>query len=236
MNTPSSLQRFISRFSLVAGLGAGMAFVVPASVSAQTEGATAQRAERGERGHGHARGHRGHRGHGAMLRALNLSENQQAQIRAIHESARDQARELREAGRTDQTRARMRAIRQESRRLTMEVLTPAQKTQLEQLREQRGAQRIERRVTHMTEKLSLSPAQASRVRSILEAAKTQRQALRNGSAAGDERRQAMRGLHDRTRAAIDAVLTPAQRTQAAEHRAARGERRHRGERGDRGNR
>ena len=224
-----NLKRFINRVALVAGLGAGAAFVVPpASVSAQ-DGENSTR----QRGHGEGRGHRHghHRGHGMRaFEQLNLTANQKAQIEAIRESAREQRRELRG---TEGHREQMRAAHQESRRLMMDVLTPAQKAQLETLRETRQTAHLDRRIGRMTEKLSLTEAQATRIRAIFEASKTQRQALRNGSDAGVERRQAMQGLRERTEAAVAAVLSAEQRTALEAMHAERG-RRHHGPRGERG--
>ena len=224
----SNLKKLITRIALICGLAAGSTFVLPSAVSAQ-EAPQAREGQRARQGRGHHR--RGHGGH--LFRQLNLSDNQKAQLQAIRQSAHEQKRELRAAGRSEATRAQMRTLRTETRQLMMDVLTPAQKTQLEQLRAAKSAERANRRMARMTEKLELTPAQASRIEAIFEAAKSQRQALRNGSAAGDERREAMRALRERTHAAVDAVLTPAQRAKKAE----RGERGHRqGRHGNRGSR
>lgn len=215
----SSLRRFVTRVGLVAGLGAGVAFVMPPATAAAQSGDQVTRSERG-RGHGRHRAHRGHRrGHGMhrMLRQLDLSDNQKTQIRAILQSAREQGRELRGSGDRDA----MRALRQETRELVLDVLTAEQKAEMAELRERHQERRLDRRVERMTEKLELSETQATRIRAILEAAQTQRRALRNGSEPGDERREAMRTLRQRTKAAVAAVLTPEQREAAEAHRGER---------------
>lgn len=239
MTSKSPIKRFVTRVALVAGLGAGLAFAMPPTTASAQRGERASQGERGQ-GHGHhRRGHRGRRGHGMqrMLQQLELTDNQKAQVRAIMESARERGQELRGQGRSPENRAAMHELHQETRQLVLDVLTPAQKTKMEELRSQQQERRIDRRVSRMTEKLSLSDTQASRIRSILEAARTQRQALRNGSEAGAERREAMQTLRQRTKTAIDAVLTAEQRATLERHRAEHEGRRGRhGNRGNRGNR
>ena len=234
MNSPSQIKRFINRVALVAGLGAGAAFVLPAAQVSAQDGATATRQAdgQGRAGRQHRRGRRGHHGRGMMhgFRELNLTDNQKAQVEAIMEAAREQRRELRQ---NEGAREQMHALHEETQRLLMDVLTPAQKTQLEQLREQHQTQHLDRRVNRMKEKLSLSDAQVTRIRSIFEAAQTQRQALRNGSDASD-RREAMQALRERTKAAVSAVLTAEQRTALEVMHAERGERGERGRHGRRG--
>jgi len=237
MTPTSSIKRFVTRVALVAGLGAGLAFAMPVSSASAQRGDRASQAERGQ-ARGHHRGHGHRRGHGIqrMLRELELTDNQQAQVRAIMESARERRQELRGEGRSAETREAMRTLHQETRQLVLDVLTPEQKAKMEELRGQHQERRLDRRVTRMTEKLSLSETQATRIRSILEAAAEQRRALRNGSEAGTERRQAMQTLRERTKAAVDAVLTAEQRTaleaHRAEHEGRRGRHGRRGQRGE----
>jgi hypothetical protein len=82
-------------------------------------------------------------------------------------------------------------------------------------------QRLERRVSRMTEELKLNSAQGTRVRQILVEERTQMQALRDKNRAqGDANRDAnrdairtqMRTIHDRTEQQIEGVLTEQQRT------------------------
>jgi len=218
MTSTTNLRRFLTRIGLVASLGAGVAFVMPPATAAAQGGDRLSRAERGQ-GRGLHRAHRHRRGHGMhrALRHLDLSDNQKTQIRAILTSAREQRRELRGSG----NREAMRALRQETRELVLDLLTPEQETKMAELRERHQERRLDRRVERMSAKLSLSEAQATRIRSILEAAQSQRRALRRGSEAGEERRQAMRTLRQRTKAAVAAVLTAEQREAREAHRAER---------------
>ena len=156
-----------------------------------------------------------------MFRQLDLTDNQKAQIRAIRESAREQRGEHRG------DRAARRAAHQETRALIMDVLTPAQRAQAEQLRAAQATEGMTRRIEHMTERLSLTPAQVTRITRIFEQSQTDRAGLRRMQ--GEERAAAARALRESTKNAIEAVLTPAQRTQAAEMRENRGRRGQRGE-------
>jgi Spy/CpxP family protein refolding chaperone len=181
-----------------------------------------ERAERAEGTHAR-RGRHGHR----LMRELDLSDNQKAQIRAIRQSNREEMRALRGAERTDASRAALRTLRGESRRLVGEVLTPTQRAQLETLRTTRHAERLTHRIERMTEHLFLTPAQVRRVTSILEQSHTDRaQARRNGDARG-----AMQVVRERTRSAIENVLTDEQKAIRASHRSERGERGRHGRRG-----
>ncbi len=216
------------RLTLVAALAA------PASLAlAQTapDAVEAPRARRGGMNRAR-RGHRHHRGHfRQILRQLNLSDNQKAQLRAIFESSREQRRDLRSNGNPD--RAAMRALRQETRRLVNDVLTPAQRTQAAQLRRQHMTRRFDRRIERMTTQLSLTDAQKTAVTRILRDSQTRRRALReNGNVSPD----AMRTIRRETRTELSGVLSAEQmaglRQMRAEHRSRHG--RH-GRRGGRGN-
>src|SRR3712207_4371906 len=76
------------------------------------------------------------------------------------------------------------------------------------------AQRIERRVSALTERLQLSQQQATQVRQILTDESVQMGALREKGRGGADReslRSQMQSLREGTEKKIDAVLTDAQR-------------------------
>lgn len=141
---------------------------------AQTTGQDNQPKAHGEghRGFGKGRGHRGgHRGGGFMFRGLNLTEEQQARIKQIHEASAERSKPLHE-----QLRAKHQELRQlqeggtfnealATQKLTeaaslqaklmgerfrthqemLSVLTPEQKAQMEQKRAERQQRREQRR-------------------------------------------------------------------------------------------
>lgn len=122
------------------------------------------------------------------------------------------------------------------------VVAPAAGAQSEQQgrgRPERGqrmdpAQRIERRVSMMTERLQLSSAQATQVRQILTQESEQMRAIfEKGQNGGDREalRPEMQAVREGTEKKIDAVLTESQRKSYAELREQMRQRR--GERGER---
>jgi hypothetical protein len=95
------------------------------------------------------------------------------------------------------------------------------------------AQRLERRVGTLTERLQLSTQQAAQVRQILAQEQTQMQALRQKVEGGADReglRAERQSIHQRTEQQIDAVLTAQQRTTYRELREQMKERRKGGRR------
>ncbi|MEO0322949.1 MAG: hypothetical protein AAF447_08320 [Myxococcota bacterium] len=212
---------------LAFALGLGLAAPLPAAPTASAQ-PNAEEGERGQRGDRAHRGHRGHRGQGhglrAMLRQLDLSENQRTQVRAIMESARTRRAEIGAMPAGPERVAARQALRQETRRLTMEVLTPAQRRQAEALKREHVQNRVSARVDRMTERLGLDAAQARQVEALfLREARARMSARESGEgppdrAAREARRDAMRGQLAR-------ILTPEQLEQLEAHRAHRGERR-----------
>ena len=121
------------------------------------------------------------------------------------------------------------------------VLAPqagAQSEQQGRARPERGqrmdpAQRLERRVGMLTERLQLSAQQATQVRQILTQEQTDVKVLRQkgeGSTSGEALRPELKAIRQRTEQQIDAVLTAEQRTKYAELREQMQKRR--GERGE----
>lgn len=102
------------------------------------------------------------------------------------------------------------------------VLAPqagAQSEQQGRTRPERGQrmdpqQRLERRVSMMTERLQLSQQQATQIRQILSEEQTQMQALRQKAGDGADReslRPEMQSIRQRSEQRIEAVLTEQQR-------------------------
>jgi len=91
---------------------------------------------------------------------------------------------------------------------------------------------MERRITHMTERLSLDAHQVTMLREILTSARTQAETIRTGTP-GPERRVQFHALMQSTHGRIDAILNDTQRAQFAALRSqmrehGRGRRGHRG--------
>jgi Spy/CpxP family protein refolding chaperone len=121
------------------------------------------------------------------------------------------------------------------------VLAPQAGAQSEQQgRPERGQrmdpqQRLERRLSMMTEKLQLSQSQATQIREILTKENEQMRGLWEKAQGGADReslRPQMQSIREGTEKQIDAVLTEQQRTTYRELREQM--RKERGERGERG--
>lgn len=82
------------------------------------------------------------------------------------------------------------------------------------------AEGMERRITHMTARLSLDTHQVALVREIFTSARTQAEALR-AQAPSAERHAAFEALRTATEGRIDAILNDTQRAQLATMRAER---------------
>lgn len=221
----------LPRVALAAGLGAALGLVTPDASFAQTGarggagGTTVEATGEHCAGHRGARGRHGRHGfRGPLFAGLDLSDAQRAQIRQIMQEARAHRGEGDPRARRAQIHERIQA-----------VLTPAQRQRAQELRADRQRAHLERRVSRMTERLSLSAQQQQQVRSILQNAAMQRRALRE-QAENDPHsaRSAMRELQERTQASVRSVLTPAQQAQLDQLRARRAERGRRGHGGPRG--
>ena len=161
-----SLKFKLTSVFAVAVAAAGFTVSASAQDAAPTTKERIERHEKGERGgfrHGEKRMRGGHRG-GMMrgLHALNLSDAQKEQIRAIHEANRpdksnmEEMRSLMEAKRagtlTAEQKEQFRAFRQNARAKreqvhaqVLAILTPEQRQQLELKKQEMKQRREERR-------------------------------------------------------------------------------------------
>ena len=149
-------------------MGAGAAFAQQ-SDAAQQENAPGQMQREGRRGE--RWGKRGHKMMGMMrvLRELNLTDAQLAQARAIFERFAESTRLQREAlqqlrgqheqgAPSEETRARAKQLHgeirdamQRARAEVVAILTPEQRTKLEQMEQERKARHEERRARRRSE-------------------------------------------------------------------------------------
>jgi hypothetical protein len=138
-------------------------YLAAAAIAAASIPAAAQDAgpaQRGERGgdcrhhHGRGRGHHGdparHAEHRArMLTAiLGLDAQQEARVRAILAEAAAQHQAIRGEGRSEATRERMHALREEVEQRIEAVLTAPQRETMARIRAERERFRSERRERH----------------------------------------------------------------------------------------
>lgn len=186
---------------------------------------------------------RQHRGGGGsemrierMTEELGLDAGQEARIRVLIDNNKEQMERVRTMENSDERSAAMRANREAMHNGIQEVLTPEQRVKSEALRAERQAglaegrgerrgdgagrevnfeERSEARIQRMTTELGLSTEQVARMKQVDEQhmAKYERiRAMDNE----DQRRNAMQDARKSHRAAIQDILTPAQKARQKE--------------------
>ena len=158
-----------------------------------------------------------------VLATLDLSEEQRDAIKELREARRAQMKKLR-ASRERPTRAELRARREAMKESFAAILTPDQLARLEEIKSQgKGSQprgHRQRRPLRELRSLDLSEDQQSRLKALRERATEERAARRaSGERPTTEERKVQR---DAMEAAVAEILTPEQRLQLEERRAARG--------------
>ena len=110
----------------------------PDKPQTQSDDGTQSQPEHPHRGRG-MRGMRRGQGMSALAQKLNLTDEQKQQFRQIHQQMMKQARAIHKDSSLsdDQKRDKMQQLRKQSHQQMFSILTPEQKDQLKQLREQR---------------------------------------------------------------------------------------------------
>src|SRR5437899_10738839 len=135
-----NMSRYFLSFAVLALISTGGASVQQPSDPGQAQGTTQQEAgRRGAYGRGASQ-----RQHMAMLaRKLNLNDAQRRQFFEIGQRAHEQAMTIRNDSslNADQKKEKLQALRKQSHQEMFAVLTPEQKEQLKQMREQMQKER-----------------------------------------------------------------------------------------------
>jgi Spy/CpxP family protein refolding chaperone len=170
-------------------------------------------------------GHRGHRGgHQMMIQKLNLSQQQQDQLKPIFEKQREQAKAIKQdtSLNEEQKKQKFDALRQGTQTQVNAVLTPEQQQQWAQMKEQGKQHMGERRGNmgaRMAEKLNLSQQQQDQLKPIMEKQRAQAKAIwQDNSLSQDQKREKMQALHQESQTQINAILTPEQQQQMQQMR------------------
>lgn len=228
-----------STYKMAALAVLGLSTVLGTGISAQAApGTNGANGEQGA-GRGGRKGGRGGMNLRGMAQKLNLSAAQQSQIKAIFESSRAQSQQIRgDASLTEaQQKERLKAVHKASRDAVMNVLTPAQKAQLQQMMAQkrggRGGNGRNGDGRNMTQELNLSAAQKEQMKSIRQRSRAAIMELRDDtSLSPQEKRARMRTIRTQVQDSINAILTPEQQAKMQElrqeRRANRGDRRNGG--------
>ncbi|WP_291726242.1 Spy/CpxP family protein refolding chaperone [Bernardetia sp.] len=149
-----------------------------------------------------------------MKEELDLSDAQVEQIKALHEKKREEMKKLRSEAKeeNEERRAKMKAHHKEMKAEIDKILTPEQRKKAEALRAEHKdpEKRAEKRLEKLKSELSLTDAQASKVKSALVTKMTKMQALKE--AAGEERvnKDERKALHTAFENELKSILSDEQ--------------------------
>lgn len=184
----------------------------------------------GNYGHHGARG--GHMRH-MMISKLNLTQQQQDQLKPIFQKQREQAQAIRQDSTltADQKKQKFDALRQDTHAQINSVLTPEQQQQWAQMKaegKQRMAANRQKMGARLAEKLNLSQAQQDQIKPIMQQQREQAKAIwQDNTLTQDQKREKMQTLRQNTQTQLNAILTPEQQQQWQQMR----QKQHRHERG-----
>jgi Spy/CpxP family protein refolding chaperone len=160
--------------------------------------------------------------------ALNLTAEQKAQLKSIHQITRAQLRALRDdqSLSPEQREAKARAVREGAQQQALGVLTPQQQELAKNRRHEghgRGPGRAFGREFSRGENgpgtLNLTEDQRAQLKSIHESTRTQVNAIRNDTALTSEQRaEKIKSIHKATRQKLSGILTQEQQDKLREHR------------------
>ncbi len=188
---------------------------------------------------GQMRGRHGHRRSGGegpqekrleeLTEALGLTSEQRSAVEALFEERREAMRELHETLGEDATReeirAQMASLREEYRDRLAEILTPEQQAQLEEMRNERHREAIERRLAGLEEQfahrlefltilLELNAEQIAQAETILADARSQITAVLqeqlDGTLDWSDAHEAVREIREASMIALRGLLTEEQ--------------------------
>lgn len=171
-------------------------------------------------------GKMGHKNHhhdqAMMMKGLNLTEDQKAQIKAERQNTRNQLIELNknEDITVKEYKTRKAAILNTQKEQMEKVLTAEQKNQLAQNKAERQATRelaAANRIDKMKIRLDLSDEQVTKIKASHEAARAKANAIRgNNQLSQEEKKQQLMSLRQEQKNNITQVLTPEQITKMEE--------------------
>lgn len=157
---------------------------------------------------------------------LDLTADQRAQFKSIHESTREQLRALRndQTLSPEQRQAKARSIKEAAHQQALGILTPQQQEIAKNNRREghgrgfgRGFGHGEGRGDGARAELGLTNDQRSQLQSIHESTRNQVHTIRNdASLTPEQKAEKIRSLHQGTRQQVFGILTPEQREKMKE--------------------
>ncbi|WP_157580330.1 hypothetical protein [Segetibacter koreensis] len=162
---------------------------------------------------------------GQNLEKLNLTDDQKAQIKIVNENFRQQMQDVRKNANNnaDDLKAKRRDLMKEHKEKINAILTPAQRKQAEDMRQEfakeNKGQMHGQRFEEMTKDLHLTPEQAAKMKDLNAAFRTDIQSIRqNNSLSQQEKKEQLKSLMKKHRADMETSLTDEQKEQLKNNR------------------
>ncbi len=212
---------FLSAALSAAIIAAGIPALAQTATDSQsgTSDATSQNTPmKGRRGLHHGDGFNN------LSQKLNLTQQQQDQLKPVFQKQHEQVQAIRKDSSLteDQKKQKIAALRQDTQAQINNVLTPEQQQQWEQMKanaKQRAGNRHEQMGARMAEKLNLSAQQQEQLKPIWQKQREQAKAIwQDNSLTQDQKREKMKALHQDTQSQVNAILTPEQQQQLQQMR------------------
>jgi Spy/CpxP family protein refolding chaperone len=156
-----------------------------------------------------------------MIQKLNLSEQQQEELKPIFQNQRQQAMAIRQDNSLTpaQKMEKLQALRQDTQSKINGVLTPEQQQQWAQLKTQFRTNARHRMQARMAKKLNLTPQQQEQMKPIMQKQREQARAIwQDNSLTQQQKKEKLQALHKDTMAQMDQILTPEQQQQMQQMR------------------
>ena len=189
------------------------ALVLSMAVATQAQEIPERKTERPEK---HQRGERGKGRDGMDFKALGLTEDQKAQMKAQRETFHKQMAELKKNDgiTVKESRTRMEALRKENKEKTEKIFTAEQKAKLEKMKTEGRAKREamgRERGAQMKERLGLSAEQSAKLEKNRTEMSAKMKAIReNNSLSNEQKREQSKELMKAQKENLKSVLTEEQ--------------------------
>ena len=151
-----------------------------------------------------------------MMKQLNLTPDQQHQLKAYHKNYREQMQALNknESITVKEFRDKKYALHQDEKAKFLSLLTSDQKNKLDQLKQQRQQQHeamAAKRLDKMKTKLSLSDNQVAQIKSQMQDIHSKMKAIKDDQSLGRlEKKQQLEALKSESKENFKKILTPDQ--------------------------
>jgi Spy/CpxP family protein refolding chaperone len=163
--------------------------------------------------------HEGKGRHGQFAKELNLTEDQKAKLKSIHEAERNEMQGLKNSSLSEeQLRAKRQEIQKKYREQSQAILTPAQKDQMEKMKDERkekgeGKKQFSKgkKDKAQFQSLNLTQDQKERMAKLREEYKGRYESVRDNKSLSDEQRKTqMKALKEEQKSKMKSILTKEQ--------------------------